>query len=856
MRLLAFWSLASTATLASAAHLPPRNYTSHDYYAIHISSSSTSPSELAAHLGLTYDGPFPALEDHHVFKAPKHENDIVDDAVQELKRRRRKREIGAEYHVLDGVEFTQKQKLKPRHWKRDTIPQEHVERIIRQDGPVSPGTPVAPVSDAVKIQREIAGKLDIKDPIFDEQWHLFNTVTPGNDINVTGVWLQGITGKDITACIVDDGLDMDSADLKANFYAEASFDFNDHVPLPKPRLSDDRHGTRCAGEVSAGKNDACGVGLAYDSRISGVRILSGGISDMDEALAINYELQKNDIYSCSWGPPDDGKTMQAPGILIEKAMITATQKGRGGKGSIYVFAAGNGAASDDNCNFDGYTNSIYSITVGAIDKNNLHPYYSEACSAQLVVTYSSGSGDSIHTTDVGANKCTAQHGGTSAAGPIAVGVYALVLSKRPELTWRDMQWLTVLTAVPFDQPSDWTKTPALGRSFSHQFGYGKLDAWAIVEKAKTWDLVKPQAWFYSPWMHVKQPIPQGDKGLASSFEVTEQMLKDANFERVEHITVTMNIEHTRRGDLSVELISPQGMTSHLSTARRDDSAPYGYIDWTFMSVAHWGEKGVGKWTVVVKDTKVDTNSGTFTDWKLRLWGECLDASKAKPRPLPTEHDDDDHDKIDDHPAHTTSITIPSGTSVSANPSDMPTRPVNQKPTNTGTQATTSPTTATPASSSPAASPSASPENFLPSIFPTFGVSKRTQIWIYGSIGLILVFVASLGTYLYLARRKRIQSSRDNYEFEILDDAEDEEGGARTGMLNGATAGRPGRRARRGGELYDAFAGESDEELLSDSEDGDAPYRDRDESPYNEKAQIAGSDAGGSSASGSSAGRKQ
>ncbi|KAF2253498.1 hypothetical protein BU26DRAFT_515850 [Trematosphaeria pertusa] len=845
MRLLSLWGLLSAATLGLAGHLPPRNYSTHDYYAVHL-SSSTSPTELAAHLGLTYEGPFGALEDHHVFKAPKHDNDVVDDAVQELKRRRRKREAGLDHHILDNVRFTQKQKIKPRHWKRSVIPDLKVARA----GPDVPA--------AVNQQREIAQALEIKDPIFEEQWHIFNVKTPGNDINVTDVWMQGITGKNVTACIVDDGLDMDSEDLKDNFFAEGSYDFNDHVDLPKPRLSDDRHGTRCAGEVAAGRNNACGVGLAYDAKISGVRILSGDITDMDESLAINYELQKNDIYSCSWGPPDDGKTMQAPGILIEKAMITAIQQGRGGKGSIYVFAAGNGAASDDNCNFDGYTNSIYSITVGAIDKNNLHPYYSEACSAQLVVTYSSGSGDAIHTTDVGANKCTAQHGGTSAAGPIAVGVFALALQARPELTWRDMQWLTVMNAVPFDQPSDWTKT-ALDRMYSHQFGYGKLDAYAIVEAAKTWELVKPQAWFYSPWMHVKKAIPQGDQGLASVFEVTEQMLKDANFERVEHITLTMNVEHQRRGDLSVELISPSGMTSHLSTARRDDDAPYGYIDWTFMSVAHWGETGVGKWTVIVKDTKVNDKTGTFTDWKLRLWGECIDASKQKLRPMPTEHDDDDHNVIDDHPAHTTSIIVPSGTPATDIPSDLPTRPVNQKPTNTGQTAVSPSSTAafeSPISASSTPSATSSPDSFLPSPFPTFGVSKRTQIWIYGSIGLILVFCASLATYLYLARRKRLRSSRDNYEFEILDDADDDEGGARTGMLNGAASGRQGRRARRGGELYDAFAGESDEDLLSESEDGDGPYRDRDESPYNEKAHThEGSDAG-SNASGSSGGKRQ
>ena len=88
---------------------------------------------------------------------------------------------------------------------------------------------------------------------------------------------------------------------------------------------------------------------------------------MDEAAALNYAYQKNDIYSCSWGPPDDGRSMDAPGLLIEKAMVNGIQNGRGGKGSVFVFASGNGGSHGDQCNFDGYTNSIYSVTVASID---------------------------------------------------------------------------------------------------------------------------------------------------------------------------------------------------------------------------------------------------------------------------------------------------------------------------------------------------------------------------------------------------------------------------------------------------------------------------------------------------------
>lgn len=178
-------------------------------------------------------------------------------------------------------------------------------------------------------------------------------------------------------------------------FAEGSWDYNDNTALPEPRLFDDRHGTRCAGEIAAAKNDVCGVGIAYKAGIAGIRILSGSISDADEAAGLNYAYQSNAIYSCSWGPPDDGESMEAPGRLIVKAMLNGVQNGRGGKGSVFVFASGNGGSYDDQCNFDGYTNSLMSITVGALDRKGLHPYYSEACSANMVVTYSSGSGDNI-----------------------------------------------------------------------------------------------------------------------------------------------------------------------------------------------------------------------------------------------------------------------------------------------------------------------------------------------------------------------------------------------------------------------------------------------------------------------------
>jgi len=225
-----------------------------------------------------------------------------------------------------------------------------------------------------------------------------------------------------------------------------------------------------------------------------------------------------------------------------------------------------------------------------------------------------------------------------------------------------MQYLVLMTALPIDLDTGEWQTTTIGRKFSHTFGYGKIDTWATIEAAKTFKNVKPQAWYYSPWIHVNQTIPQGDEGLTVSFEVTEQMLKEANVARLEHVTVTMNVEHTRRGDISVDLISPDKLVSHLSVTRRLDNAAEGYVDWTFMSVVHWGESGIGTWTIVVKDTIVNEFNGTFTDWHLKLWGESIDASKAVLLPLPSE-DDDDHNAI----ASSTTTIMASTTAVAPAP---------------------------------------------------------------------------------------------------------------------------------------------------------------------------------------------
>lgn len=381
MKIAALLGLAGLATLSHGSRIA-RDYEHHDYYVIEV-DDSTQPDHLGLRLGLAHEGQLSELAGHHVFRGPKTPVDMVRREIKHRKARKR----DGDYDILDSILLAKKQEARQHLFKRVIPPPPSGHAVSRRDD--------KPEQWAIERQDMLIKDLDIADPIFQEQWHLFNPVQIGHDVNVTGLWLEGITGHNATVAIVDDGLDMYSNDLKPNYFADGSWDFNDQDAEPKPELSDDRHGTRCAGEVAAARNDVCGVGVAYDSKIAGIRILSQPISDADEAEALMYKIQENQIYSCSWGPPDDGRSMEAPDVLIRRAMLKAVQEGRNGLGSIYVFASGNGALNGDNCNFDGYTNSIYSITVGAVDRTGQHPYYSELCSAQLVVTYSSGSGDAI-----------------------------------------------------------------------------------------------------------------------------------------------------------------------------------------------------------------------------------------------------------------------------------------------------------------------------------------------------------------------------------------------------------------------------------------------------------------------------
>jgi len=473
--------------------------------------------------------------------------------------------------------------------------------------------------------------VNIQDPKFPLMWYL----NRGGrlDMSVQEAWKMGITGKGIVVTILDDGIEKNNPDLIANYDPQASWDVNQNDDDPTPRYdmsNSNRHGTRCAGEVSASANNSiCGVGVAYNSRIGGVRMLDGDVTDAVEARSLSLNNQHIDIYSASWGPDDDGKTVDGPGQLASRAFIQGVAGGRGGKGSIFVWASGNGGRDHDNCNCDGYTNSIWTLSVSSATENGLIPWYSEACSSTMATTYSSGSSGErkVTTTDLH-NGCTTSHTGTSASAPMAAGLLALVLEANPNLTWRDVQHITVRNAqVANLKATDW-RVNALGRNYSHSFGYGVMDASAMVKMAQTWTLV-PQKYSANVQAQISSTNIPPRTSRTAKMEVTEH--GQVNF--LEHVQAHITLTSARRGDIQLFLTSPGGTKSTLLAKRPHDSSRAGFHDWPFLTVFCWGEQPAGTWELEIQ------NDGryqvTLSSWSMTFHGTETNPDASQPVPSPS-----------------------------------------------------------------------------------------------------------------------------------------------------------------------------------------------------------------------------
>jgi len=337
--------------------------------------------------------------------------------------------------------------------------------------------------------RQYAKRYTPNDPLFEDQWHLFNTGQNGATVSVDGrvneAWDVTMGDPQVILAINDDGVDLNHPDFAGKLEPELNYPTDWESQMAQGQFGG--HGTSVAGVAAAAGDDAKGgAGVCPDCRIlshlfgdstnQGFMVtdseIAQGFTDIVDAGAW--------VINNSWGP-DLGDPIYADTVqgvpplpsIVQASFDYAEETGRGGLGTLILFAAGN-----SNYQLDPYANYPTVLAVSALDDLGLKPYYSSFGPEVDIAAPSNGGFNGITTTAAG-SQYTADFGGTSSACPFISGVAGLVLSADPTLTAQETRDVLKATATKIDPVfGQWDQN---GHSDFH--GAGLVNAYAAVQLA-------------------------------------------------------------------------------------------------------------------------------------------------------------------------------------------------------------------------------------------------------------------------------------------------------------------------------------------------------------------------------------
>ncbi|RAS66195.1 serine protease [Lentzea atacamensis] len=473
---------------------------------------------------------------------------------------------------------------------------------------------------------------DPNDTDYSRQWDLFEA-TAG--MNVPGAW-SSTTGAGVTVAVIDTGY-VAHSDLSARVVAGYDFvsdasrardnngrdsnpaDEGDWVargecgtdangnPVPAADQGSSWHGTHVAGTIAASTNNAKGIaGIAYDAKIQPLRVLAkcgGATSDIADAITW-----------ASGGTVSGVPANATPAKVINMSLggqsscSTTYQNAINGainRGTTVVVAAGN-----SNMNVANFTPANCSgvITVAASSREGNKAFYSNFGTR---IDIAAPGGETRRGTDTPGTITTPENGiwstlnagtttpgaenykpyqGTSMAAPHIAGLAALLVAKKPSLTPAQIKDLIK------------TNARALPGTCSGGCGAGLADATKTVNAV---DTTPPP----SGGLENTTDVPITDMGTVTS-SISSTVTGNAS----STTKVGVDIVHTYRGDLVIDLIAPDGTAYRLKNSSSSDSADNVVATYTVNASS---EVAAGTWKLRVQDV-YSGDTGYINAWNLTL----------------------------------------------------------------------------------------------------------------------------------------------------------------------------------------------------------------------------------------------
>ncbi|MGN9757807.1 S8 family peptidase [Streptomyces sp. SD31] len=457
------------------------------------------------------------------------------------------------------------------------------------------------------------------DTEYSKQWDLFET-TAG--MNVPGAW-DVATGSGVTVAVIDTGY-VSHSDLGANIVAGYDFisdakvgnDGNGRDSNPAdtgdwtaanecqagdPASDSSWHGTHVAGTIAAVTNNSKGVaGIAHGAKVSPLRVLGkcGGF-DSDIIDAITWASG-----GTVSGVPANTNVAKVINMSLGGggACTTATQSAINAavnRGTTVVVAAGNSNANAANYSPASCSNVI---SVAASDRQGNRSYYSNF---GTVVDIAAPGGETNSVTSSGilstlnsgtqgpSSESYDYYQGTSMAAPHIAGLAAVMKSANASLTPAQIE-----SAIK-------TNSRALPGTCSGGCGAGLADAAKTVQAVSGSSGGSTGGTTFTSTSAVS--VPDNGSAIESSIAVSG---RSGNAPSA--LQVGVDITHTYRGDLVIDLVAPDGTAYRLKSASSSDSADNVKTTYTVNASS---ETANGTWKLRVQDTAAQ-DTGTLNSWKL------------------------------------------------------------------------------------------------------------------------------------------------------------------------------------------------------------------------------------------------
>ncbi|AKF05335.1 S8 family serine peptidase [Sandaracinus amylolyticus] len=306
------------------------------------------------------------------------------------------------------------------------------------------------------------------DPRYGAQWYL-------GRIDIERAWRIETGDPSVTITIVDNGCDLAHPDLAPQLLPGRDVLDGDDDPSHVPLAQGNEHGTACAGIAGARGDDGIGIaGACPECSLRCVRLLAPDESEIPlsaDVEAFQLAIDRGDsVVSNSWGFVE---RIPVPAPLAEVVEAAFTE-GRGGRGALVVFAAGN----DDRELGDEELTAVRGvITVGALrSRDEATSFTNRGASVDLSAPTGTVTTDVTGADGNDESDYTALFGGTSAAAPVVSGVAALLFAAAPEASAQEVHDALIATArrAPYATPDENGHDPI--------YGFGVVDPGAALER--------------------------------------------------------------------------------------------------------------------------------------------------------------------------------------------------------------------------------------------------------------------------------------------------------------------------------------------------------------------------------------